>query len=183
LSFSVSPEASTVPWSALFSWLVALSCAALAWRKRRTLDALEPPEVQRLLLQLTDDVATPEALDPVARRLAIAELNQRLGDVSFELGVLSATYTALTRISLASGSALALVGFLTSTGDAPVARAVRLAFAAFGGLTGAGTVAAIGRSAKTQAARIREKWDRSSREIGKALSAALAQPEFDADTR
>jgi hypothetical protein len=183
LSFSVSPEASTIPWSALFAWLVALSCVALAWRRRRTLDTLEPPEVQRLLLELTDEAGTLEALDQVARRFAIAELNQRLGDVSFELDVLPATFTALTRISLASGSALALVGFLTSAGDSPVVRAVRLAFAALGGLTGAGTVAAIGRSAKAHSGRIREKWDRSSREIGKALSASLAQPEFDGDTR
>ena len=118
-------------------------------------------------------VQNHEALDETARRLAIAELNERLSEVAFELGVLPAMYTALTRISLASGSALALASFLASDSASPVLRAVGLAIAAAGGLSGAGAVLAIGRSARTRAGEIREAWDRSSREVGKSLGAGL----------
>jgi hypothetical protein len=177
LSVSVSPEeASTLPWSALFAWLVAVACVALGWHRRRALEGLAPPERQRLLDELTGDEGRSAEHDEPARRLAIAELNQRLADVSFELDVLPATYTALIRISLASGSALALVSFVTANDEVPLARALRLAIAALGGLLGAGTVAAIGRSARARTRQIRDTWDSSSREIGKTLGTSLAGP-------
>jgi hypothetical protein len=147
---------------------------ALAWRRRGVLARLAPPDRKRLLRELTDETADPEALDGTQQRLALAELNQRLADVSFELGVLPATYTALIRISLASGSALALVSFMTTPELAAIDRTLRLAIAALAGLVGAGVVGAIGRAAKQQSLQIKEKWDASSRDIGKALGTSLA---------
>ena len=177
MSFNASPEAPAIPWSALFAWLVAIACIALAWRRRRGIERLRPPQEPDLLDELTGGETASASLSDVARRLAIAELNQRLADVSFELDVLPATFTALIRIALASGSALALVSFIVATDDVPLVRAFRLAAAALAGLVGAGGVATIGRAARARIGQIREEWDRSSREIGKALGTSLAGSE------
>jgi len=158
----------------LVAWLSAGGSLALAWRKLRSLDRVTAPNRERLLSELTHDGTTDRELDDVARRVAIAELNQRLADVAFELGLLPATFTALVRISLASGSALALIGFLSSSEQLPLERAFRLALAALGGLSGAGAVSFLGRLAKARAAQIRLDWDRSSRDIGKAFGTELA---------
>jgi hypothetical protein len=163
-------------WPAFLAWAVAIACVALAWLKRSSLELLAPPDRAQLLAELTPASENPEASEEVARRLAIAELNQRLADVSFQLDVLPATHAALIRISLASGSALALVGFLVWPDEAPLARAMRLVLAAFAGLSGAGGVAIIGRMAKVRSRQIKEKWDSSSRDIGKALGASLEAP-------
>jgi hypothetical protein len=177
LGFNASAEAPAIPWSALFAWLVAIACVALAWRRRRGIERLRPPSKPHLLGELTGGETATAGMSDLARRLAIAELNQRLADVSFELDVLPGTYTALIRIALASGSALALVSFIIATDDAPLARALRLAAAALAGFVGAGGVATIGRSAKVRTGQIREEWDRSSREIGKALGTSLTGSE------
>jgi hypothetical protein len=126
-----------------------------------------------LLEQLLAEASAADFVNHETRRAAIAELNQRIADVSFELGLLPATFTALTRISLASGSALALFGFMASADSAPTERTLRVVVCAVSGLVGAGAVAAIGRSAKLRVAGIREAWDRSSREIGKSLGTGL----------
>jgi hypothetical protein len=160
-------------WPTPTAWVIALGCAALGWRRLVALARLNPPNPSVLLEQL---LAEPSAADSIAdgtRRAAIAELNQRIADVSFELGLLPATFTALTRISLASGSALALFGFMESADSEPMERTLRVAVCAVSGLVGAGAVAAIGRSAKMRVAGIREAWDRSSREVGKSLGAGL----------
>jgi hypothetical protein len=138
---------------------------------------LAPPDRQQLLSELTADFEISRGLDEVARRWAVAELNQRLADVSFELKLQPATFAALIRISLATGSALGLVSFLTSTDRSPFERALQLGIAAVGGLAGAGAVAVIGRSAKARAGKIQESWDTSSRGIGKALGTSLVGPE------
>jgi hypothetical protein len=145
---------------------------ALAWRKLSALARLNPPNPGVLLEQLTEPTAV-ESVTEATRRAAIAELNQRIADVSFELGLLPATFTALTRISLASGSALALFGFMGSANSEPMERTLRVVVCAMSGLVGAAAVAAIGRSARVRVAGIREAWDRSSREIGKSLGTGL----------
>lgn len=109
----------------------------------------------------------------MARELLIAELNQRISDLAFVLGTLPATFTALTRISLASGSALSLLAFVSADSASGPVRTVRVVLCAVSGLVGAGVVASIGRVAKQRVLRIREEWDRSSREVGKALGAGL----------
>jgi len=100
----------------------------------------------------------PAVSEQVGQRLAISELNARLADVSFDLDLLPATYTALIRISLASGSTFALIGFLSCPDRTQFERAVRLAAAALAGFSGATAVALIGRSAKAQSQQIRDKW-------------------------
>ena len=182
MSGVVTPEASAIHWSALFSWSIAIACAVIALGKQRRVRALAPPPTPQLLRELgveraPAELAELDELDEVTRRLAIAELNQRLGDVSFELGVMPSTFAALIRIVLASGSGLALVGFLTAT-DLPVMlRALRLAAAASAGLVGALVIGIIGRLAKDNAREIRESWDGSSRDFGKALGTSLAAAE------
>ncbi len=140
------------------------------------LERLAPPDRHQLFAELTSANDSPDAAAEVARRLAIAELNQRLADVSFELDVLPATYAALIRISLASGSGLALFGFLSQPDGAPMARALRLGMTAAAGLFGAAAIALIGRVAKGRSRQIKEKWDHSSRDIGKTLGTSLEAP-------
>ncbi|HEX3850621.1 MAG TPA: hypothetical protein VHW01_06615 [Polyangiaceae bacterium] len=144
------------------------------------MERLAPPGAQDLLRELEPDAALDR--DERARALAIAELNQRLGDVSFELGLAPATFTALIRICLASGSGLALFAFVTSAELAPLERALRLAVAASAGLVGAASVAALGRSANVLSQQIRENWDRASRDVGKALGTSLEAPDGARDT-
>jgi hypothetical protein len=160
-------------WPTAIAWLIASSCVVLGWRRLSGIARLNPPSPQLLLEELLAETSPVEPLAEGMRRAAIAELNQRIADVSFELGLLPATFTALTRISLASGSALALFGFMQATGSEPLERTVRVAVCAVSGLVGAGAVAAVGRTAKQRVARIREAWDRSSREIGKSLGTGL----------
>jgi hypothetical protein len=165
---------SIVSWSALVAWFVALVCAALGWRKRGSLERLLPGVPERLLAELTTDSRKSEELGDRERRMAIAELNLRLADVSFELDVLPATFAALTRITLASGVALAVICALTTHSEGPLTRAFRIGLAAGGGFAGALAVAGIGRVAKGRSAQIREEWDGASRVVGKALGTSLA---------
>lgn len=159
-------------WPALTAGLVALAAVALAWRRFALLDRLRPPVVSILLEELRE--ASSDTLEPErARALAVAELNQRIMDLAFELGLLPATFTAMTRIALASGSGLALFAFIHEDGAQGAVRTTRVVLCAMSGLVGAGAVAAIGRAAKQRVARIREEWDRSSREIGKSLGTGL----------
>lgn len=160
-------------WPTPIAWVIAFGCAALGWRRRSALARLNPPNPNVLLEQLLAEPSTVDSISDETRRAAIAELNQRIADVSFELGLLPATFTALTRISLASGTALALFSFMESADSESMERALRVAVCAVSGLVGAGAVAAIGRSAKQQVTQIREAWDRSSREIGKSLGTGL----------
>jgi hypothetical protein len=159
-------------WPIPVTWLLVGVCVALAWRRHAQLQRLRPPGAPQLLAELAADAEIGAPGEP-ARRLALAELNQRIADVSFELGLLPATFTALTRISLASGTALALFDFMASPADAPLLRTLHAAVCALSGFVGAGLVAAIGRSAKQRVARIRQDWDRSSREVGKSLGLRL----------
>ncbi|MEO8904862.1 MAG: hypothetical protein ABI488_20755 [Polyangiaceae bacterium] len=155
--------------------LVALACVALAWHRSLKLERLTPPGAAALLTELEVD-NPPHAGDRAAeeqRRAMIAELNQRIADVSFELSLVPAVYTALTRVCLASGTALTLLGFL-DWAQAPVHGGARAVVCAMSGLVGAGAVSAIGRGAKRTTQRIRESWDRSSRELGKALGTSLS---------
>lgn len=146
-------------------------CSAIALRQRKRMERLAPPSAASLLEQLLGE---PEGVaNENARRLAVAELNERLHDVSFALELLPPTYTALVRISLASGLALALFGALFGGELAVVPRACRLGLTAAGGVFGLVTVAYIGRLANRRAREIRERWDAISREIGKALGTSL----------
>jgi hypothetical protein len=161
-------------WRTPLSWLIALGCIALAWRRFSAIEGLRPPAASMLLDELTYDLGSELALSDQSRRFAIAELNQRIGDVSFALGLLPSTFTALIRISLASGSALALLGFM-DLGNAPslLETGLRAGVCAVSGFVGAGVVAAIGRAAKQRASEIRLEWDRASRELGKELGTTL----------
>jgi hypothetical protein len=160
---------------ALFAWLCAITCVSLGWRKLRGLASLAPPPRRELLLELIGADTKPEDLAEEARRGAIAELNQRLADVAFELEAWPAMLGSLARISLASGSALALASFLMPPdAERPLRLALRLALAAFGGLVGGAGVLLTGRSAKIITRQIRADWDVSSREIAKVLGTALA---------
>jgi hypothetical protein len=154
------------------SWLLALGCIALAWRRFSALEALRPPTPSVLLEELMLDLGLERANSEDGRRFAVAELNQRIGDVSFALGLLPSTFTALIRISLASGSALALL-CLMDLRSAPLGSAARAAVCAVSGLVGAGLVSVIGRTAKLRASEIRLEWDRASREAGKELGVGL----------
>lgn len=165
-------------WPTFLAWLVAASCALLALRRLRSLQLLRPPEPDTLLSELLAEAGAIHTASELVRRAAIADLNQRLSDVSFELELLPARITALTRICLASGTALALFGYIGAHSDTRSAleRALALAVCVAAGLSGATCVQIVGRLAKQRVAAIRDDWDRSSREAGKALGTALEAP-------
>ena len=169
-------------WELVLAWSVAALCSLLALRLRLGLRRSNAPGSPALLSELLAEVGADSVEADWVRRAAIAELNRRLSDVSFELGSLPARFTALTRIALASGTALALTGYIGASGDlapesvnapTPLGRVVQLVACAASGLVGAACVVTLGRMAKRRSAEIRDEWDRSSREIGKALGTSL----------
>ncbi len=163
-------------WPLLAECALVLSCLTIAWRRLHQLRKLAPPETRYLLRELTQDRGTFEGVsqfDDATRRAALAELNQRISDVAFALGVLPATFVALVRICIASGTALALLGFLQDADRPPLIRALQGGACALCGFVGAAFNTAIGRAAKLRAAAIRVTWDRASRQLGEALRASL----------
>jgi hypothetical protein len=160
-------------WEPFLAWLSALLCSLLAVRILRSLSPLNAPEAPVLLTELLAELGVSSPDSEFVRRAAIAELNQRLSDVSFELGLLPARFTALTRICLASGTALALFGYIGANARVPLERMLGPLACAAAGLLGAACVQAIGRVAKERCAAIREAWDRASRETGKVLGTSL----------
>src|SRR3954464_11814022 len=93
-------------WRVLVAALISAGCGALAWRRLSKLARLAPPPVSTLLRELAAENPAPVgACDAEQWRLAmIADLNQRLGDISFVLDLIPPTYAALTRVCLASGT-------------------------------------------------------------------------------
>jgi len=168
-------------WEIVIAWSVAACCALLALRLLRGLQRSDAPASDALFRELLAEVGADSADADWVRRAAIAELNRRLSDVSFELGSLPARFTALTRICLASGTALALIGYIGASNlgneiakaPTPLARVVDLVACAASGLVGAACVMTVGRMAKRRSQEIRERWDRTSRETGKALGTSL----------
>jgi hypothetical protein len=160
-------------WELVLAWLVAAACSLLALRLLRLVQRLSAPDPAALLSELLAEIGANAIDSEVVRLAAIAELNRRLADVSFELGLLPARFTALTRICLASGTALALFGYISASARSPIDRVTGLAACAVGGLLGAACVLGIGRAARERSAAIREGWDRSSRDSGKALGTSL----------
>ncbi len=162
-------------WEIIVAWSVAASCSLLALRLMRRLLRLNAPEPAALLSELLAEVGASAIDSEFVRRALIADLNQRLSDVSFELGLLPARFTALTRICLASDTALALFGYLGESANprSPFERVLALVACAAAGLFGAACVLAVGRLAKQRSTSIREGWDRSSREAGKTLGTSL----------
>jgi hypothetical protein len=150
--------------------LISAVCSVLAWRRLAKLERLAPPAATTLLLELeAQNPARVGEQDSEQQRLSmIADLNQRLADVSFELELLRPTFAALTRVCLASGTALTLLGLLGSMGS-PTVGAARAVMCAVSGLVGVSVVSALGRTAKRVVERTREAWDRTSRDVGRSL--------------
>jgi len=172
-------------WELVLAWSVAALCSLLALRSWRGLRRSNAPAGSELLTELLAEVGAGAVDAEWARRAAIAELNRRLSDISFELGSLPARFTALTRIALASGTALALISYIGASANlategvstpTPLERVVQLVACAASGLVGAASVATIGRMAKRRSEEIRDEWDHSSREIAKALGTCLSAP-------
>jgi len=157
----------------LAAWVVAAVCVALAWRQRAKIERLVPPRGPELLRELLSEHGELSSLDELARQRIVADLNERLADVAFGLRQLPATFTALIRISLASGTALALFGFLANPQMSALSRAIGLGGAAAAGLFAAGMVSFVGRSANQRGQAVRQDWDQVSREAGKTIGASL----------
>lgn len=160
-------------WHAPSAWSIAAGCVALAARQLRKLRRVVAPLPKQLLAELQEEAAGFGLDDEQRRRAMVAELNQRLSDVSFELGLMPARFTALTRIALAGSTGLALFGYIGSSDRPALERVAGLAICALAGLSGAVGVLFLGRMAKDRARATREAWDRSSRETGTAIGASL----------
>jgi len=154
---------------------VAALCLLLAMRQLSLLRSLKAPEPAALLSELLAEVGAGALDAELVQRAAIAELNRRLADVSFELGSLPARFTALTRICLASGTGLALFGYIgaNANGHSPLECVLELVACGAAGLIGAACLLSVGHMAKQRSVELREAWDRSSREIGKSLGTSL----------
>ena len=117
----------TVAWYAFSAWFVSGVCVVLAMLRVRRAARLRPPASERLLSELLSENEASESVSERTRQIAIAALNERLSDVEFELSVLPARLIALTRISFASGTGLALFGYIGASESSAMIRVLGFA--------------------------------------------------------
>lgn len=138
---------------AVAAWLVAAACVGIVFLRVRRLAALELPSGQALL----------ERVHPLSSGgvlAARAELDELLSDVDRTTSVGADLPRALSRVTLASGTALALFGLISSMTSPPWASVLGAFFA---GVAGTICIALLGRIADARARRVREHWSAAVR--------------------
>ena len=136
-------------WFTLVALLVALACAAAMMKRVRRLQKLELPSVAALVERAQQSSAS----DDVAR--IQLEIDDLVRDIDGETHALPELTSALTRVALASGTALALLSLATNFGF----QSLPYAGACFGtGVVGAMLVSYLGRLASVRSRAIRTHW-------------------------
>jgi hypothetical protein len=168
---------------------VAVACAAISFARARRVKALGPGDIHALVKALgsrdasaIDSALTAsdridghglvrEALDaPGATWVGV--VNEHLSDAAHALDDGSGVPKAAARISLATGTLLAVLGVASGAGGASSPMAASAGAFAFG-LAGALVTLEMGRRADRLAAERRREWDRLSTALSRYLGARL----------
>jgi len=136
---------------AVAAWLIAGACIGISVRATRRLGRLVPPAPAELGARL-------RGLASAAEKTAAREaFEQELGDVQRSLLLAELWPRSLARISLASGTALAVTSLAKGLGAGGAALPGGLIeFVA--GFTGMAVCATFGRQAKERATDLRRRW-------------------------
>ncbi|MGC4092086.1 MAG: hypothetical protein QM756_30235 [Polyangiaceae bacterium] len=129
---------------------VALACAVAMFRRARRLSRVELPSAVRLV-----ESARERAGSDAENARLLAELDELLIDVDGDSRALPEVASALGRVSLASGTGLALLSLASNFGFAALPSAAAC-FAA--GVVGATAVSYFGRLASARSRAIRAHW-------------------------
>jgi hypothetical protein len=148
--------------SELELWIRALRSARPAGDDRLARAAAREPGLAALL----DAVASAPS-----RAAAIAELNDRAGELSRDLAVGAEVPRVAARIALAAGTACAVIAVAGAIGESTSRALLEATFAFCSGLAGAGGSAAFGRLADKRSARHRDNWAELRRAIERSLPA------------
>jgi hypothetical protein len=139
---------------AIVAWLVAAACAGVAVARVRRLRALPLPSADVLL----ERVQQGEAGVSGARNA----LDELVAEVDGATRVGSEWPRALARVSLASGTALSILGMIERPTQPPW---TWVASAFLAGMSGMLTAAFLGRMAEQRARRAREHWSSAARRV------------------
>jgi hypothetical protein len=142
--------------------LVAAASVTIGARARAALHGLAPPSLAALLERTREAVGDAEAASP----WVLAEVaSERRGALS-AMVLLLLRVRSVARISLASGTATALLALADGLGRGPLQAlpAALLCFTLGGG--SALILAWLGRSARDDWQRFRDQWNQREREVG-----------------
>ncbi len=143
-------------WVAL-AWLVALGCVVPVVRRARALSRYELPKAEGLLRR-----SDGRAAEADAARAALGELDEHTLEVDDATRVDPQLSAALGRVTLASGTACALLCLLQNMS----LRQLPLACAAFGaGVVGSALIGHFGLLAKRSSKRSREQFRAFQEEV------------------
>ncbi len=135
---------------AVTAWLITGACVAMSVRVVRRLSRVSAPVPAELARRL-------HGLDPAERSAALDAFEQERADAGRALLFAELWPRSLARISLASGTALAVTSLAKGLGAGGAAVTGGLVeFAA--GFAGMALCATFGRQAKEQAADLRRRW-------------------------
>jgi hypothetical protein len=139
---------------AVVAWLVAAACAGVVVARVRRLGALELPTADALF----ERVRQGEAGEPGAR----SALDELVAEVDGATRAGSEWPRALSRVSLASGTALSILGMIERPSEPPWTWVASAFLAGMSGMLGA---AFLGRIAEQRARRAREHWSIAARRV------------------
>jgi hypothetical protein len=144
---------------AVVGWIVAAVCAAIAARHVRRLSRHAAPPL--------DEVGARFARAPnqAAAALDRSELLQEAAEAERALSLAVLLPRSLSRISLASGTALALTTLARGISRAGPSLGLGALVAFIGGFVGMMVCAAFGRQARSLAAEMRQHWKRVTKAV------------------
>lgn len=154
---------------ALVALAVALACTGVMLQRVRRLQRVELPSAAELARRAKESGG--EAANPARVSL---ELDELLRDLDGDTRALPELASALGRVSLASGTALALLTIATKFGFA----SLPFAGTCFGaGVVGTTAVSYLGRMASARSRRIRAHWSDASAKARRLIGVGDSVPE------
>jgi len=150
------------------AWLTALACAGFALRGYARARAFACPEPRALI------AAAREAAEGARDRTAAAraEIADRSAEATRALSMVTFVPRGAARVSLAAGTAFAVLELAIVSRTSPSAAVIGALVAFTGGASGAATAASIGHRARAWATEQRTLWVRSARDAERELERA-----------
>lgn len=152
-------------WLAAGAWLTALACVAFASRSLERTRRFSCPAVPELVAEVKSAAPNAEGQLDLAR----AELADRVAEATRALSMATFVPRGAARVSLAAGTAFAVLELSVHVGASPAAGVIGASAAFVGGAAGAAAAASIGHRARRWAAEQRTLWVRTQRGAERAL--------------
>jgi hypothetical protein len=157
-----------VAWLAAGAWLTALACVAFAASSLKRTRRFSCPAVADIVADAKGAARNAEGELAVAR----AELADRVTEATRALSLATFAPRGAARVSLAAGTAFAVLELSVHVGVSPGAGVIGASAAFVGGAAGAVAAASIGHRARRWAAEQRTLWVRTQRNAERELARA-----------